>query len=125
MLFNPKVIEHTTIVRTRFPKFRDSDAIKNDCDKLRIQKGAGSRIIEHVKRIIHVDNPPQEYPGWMETRAKSRDILVNHLAGCEAVCKPPELDEVNERIAEQVEKKQASDSRLEKLEKKLARHVSS
>ncbi|XP_062506782.1 uncharacterized protein LOC134183304 [Corticium candelabrum] len=120
VLFNPAVIDHTAIVRTRFPKFLDPTAVKSDCDKLKAQKGAGRKIIEQVKEIIHVDNPPPEYPGWKETRQKSRDVLLTHLAHCEAVYKPPELDEVNERITEHAETKRAAETKLETLQNELS-----
>ncbi|XP_062506812.1 uncharacterized protein LOC134183332 [Corticium candelabrum] len=115
VLFSPAIVDHTTIVRTRFPKFLDPTAVKSDCDRLKAQKVAGKKIIEQIKEIIHVDNPPQQYPGWEETRQKSRATLLTHLDHCEAVYKPQKLDEINKRISEHVEKKQAAEIKLQTL----------
>ena len=119
VLFNPAVIDYVTIVRSKFSHFMNPSAVQTDSEKLKAQKGAARRIMPSVNKIIHVDNPPSNYMGWEETRQKSRGVLMEHLSQRDSIYKPPELEEVNERISKNVEEKSASDDAIKALELEL------
>jgi enoyl-CoA hydratase/carnithine racemase len=124
VLFDPSVIDYITLVSSKFPHFMNPDAVQTDGEKLKAQKGAARRIMPNVKTIVHVDNPPSIYEGWKETREKSRLVLMEHLSRCEHIYRPPELEEVNERISTSVEEKRAADEAAQVLviELEKARH---
>ena len=104
VLFGKEVLEHTTIVRTKFRKFQDHDAVKEDRSKLEEEGGpAASRILPHVENFLYVDNPPLQY-GGQEHRKHSREILLNHLIlNCDKSFVPPVMNEVKQRVTRHVE----------------------
>ena len=119
VLFNPAVIDYVTIVRCKFPQFMNSIAVQADCEKLKAQRGAASRIMPNVKKIIHVDNPPPHYGGWEETRRKSREVLMNHVSQCDSIYKPPQLEEITRCTSSSVEEKLASEDNVKALKVEL------
>ena len=115
VLFNPAVIDYVTIVRSKFTQFMNPSAVQTDCAKLKAQKGAAGRIMPNVKKIVHVDNPPSQYLEWKGTRQKSHGVLMDRISQCSSIYKPPQLEEVNERISNTVEEKRVSDDAVASL----------
>lgn len=115
VIFNSAILGHTTMIRSNFPKFMNPSAVRADEKSLAEQRGDAKRIISTVPKILHVDNPPSEYPGWEETRHKSWKLLMARLVLSDKVYKPPELDEVNDRISNHVNEKSAADAEVNEL----------
>ena len=121
LLFDQEIINYTTFIRCKFPKFMDPKAVADDEAKLKRQKRAGARIVPTMRKIIHVDNPPLSY-GEIgdQAREQSRKILMTHLILSDKVYKPQRLDEVNERIHNHVAEKSAADQKVIEMEKSMA-----
>ncbi|CAG8481882.1 863_t:CDS:2 [Cetraspora pellucida] len=58
IIFDQEVVNHTTIVRTRFEKFKDPEKCQEDIDSM---VGGGNKLSEIIescqRRVIYVDNP--------------------------------------------------------------------
>ncbi|XP_062506703.1 uncharacterized protein LOC134183231 [Corticium candelabrum] len=124
IIFTAQICDFTTLIRTKFQGFMRPDRVKADIDALK-KCETGRRVMSMVKKVIHIDNPTlmyqdsedPMYQGIKAIRAKSREALLTKIVLSEKVYKPPELDEVNDRITRHVEEKSAADDKIAKLEK--------
>ncbi|CAJ0844937.1 9089_t:CDS:2 [Entrophospora sp. SA101] len=117
VIFDSKVVNFTTIIRTNFPNFDDETACQKDREAMRKENSRLSNIVNSA-RIIYVDNPPMAgHPKAIELakeiREESRQILLTHLGACQTVYKPNNLGNLNQRIGNYMSDK-------EKLEKEIA-----
>jgi predicted GTPase len=85
VIFNRDALKYTTVVRTRFPKFKESEKCQRDRETLRRENPDLAHILNNVN-IIYVNNPSlqgEQIEINKKTREASRDNLINHL-----VCYP-------------------------------------
>ena len=118
VLFGPEVLEYVTLVLTKFRKFRDPEAVRLNSEELNQDEVAARTIMSCVKDIICVDNPPPEYGGSL-VRPQSQNLLLSHLIAAHKVFKPPELDQVNQRIADHLLVQRETGGRQEVLETQM------
>ncbi|KLL04521.1 MAG: hypothetical protein MRERV_20c053, partial [Mycoplasmataceae bacterium RV_VA103A] len=138
IVFDQEVVNHTTIVRTRFEKFKDLEKCQEDIDSM---VGGGNKLSEIIKscqkRVIYVDNPSlnlvsdknedkagkkereAKIENRKETRGKSREVLLEHL---EKVChkgpyQPSKLQKLSDEISVYMEQKIKKKEELEEKEK--------
>ncbi|CAG8633425.1 14222_t:CDS:1, partial [Gigaspora margarita] len=116
VIFDGKVANFTTIVRTNFPNFDDEVACQKDREAMQKENSRLSNIVNSAK-VIYVDNPPmvgrpKAVELAKEIRAESRQILLTHLGTCRNVYKPNNLGNLNQRIGNYMSDK-------EKLEKEI------
>ncbi|GBC10313.1 hypothetical protein RclHR1_09510004 [Rhizophagus clarus] len=93
LIFDSKIVEYTTIVRTKFYNFKNKYKCEEDINQMCEESKTIAKIIKSCS-VIHVDNPStniivnddddQERINYnKKIREKSRKILLNHL---EIVC---------------------------------------
>ena len=116
VIFDGKVVNFTTIVRTNFPNFDNEEDCQRDREAMRNENSKLSNIVNSAK-VIYVDNPPmigrpKAIELAKEIRAESRQILLTHLGTCQNVYKPNNLGNLNQRIGNYMSDK-------EKLEKEI------
>lgn len=129
IIFDKDITNHTTIVRTRFPSFKNLAKCQEDIDKMakefqekkdelekdlekKGKKLTTTNLSEVIKscqeRVVYVDNPPldvddeEELEFNKEDREKSREILLEHLNKISQgePYKPDKLKELSEDIAD-------------------------
>ncbi|XP_065845014.1 uncharacterized protein [Oscarella lobularis] len=117
ILFGPKVLKYTTVVRTHFRSFRDPKAVEEDISKLRKQEGPPKRILSCVgDRFLYVDNNEDRANALEE----SGSLMLKYLVlKCKDVFRPPIMDDVKKNISEHVEEQRRLAHREEELEKQL------
>src|SRR4051794_7344605 len=143
IIFDKDIAKHTTIVRTRFPEFRDKGKceedinlmakeaqekkveLEQDLEKENLTTTNLAEIIKSCNKVIHVDNPSldvddeEELEIGKEDRDKSREILLEHLnKSCqESPYRPEKLTQLSEAIAndyfEYLQKKEELEKELE------------
>jgi len=92
-----RVNEFTTLVRTNFPNFKDSQKCEEDRQSLQNEKNKDlNEIVNFCNGIIYIDNPPmpvikegddeetiedkkEEMLEVEEEREEARKIVLNHL----------------------------------------------
>ena len=80
VLFGPQVVELTTVVRTRFEKFNDPTAVREDKAVLQRKTGAAKRILSHIgDRLLYVDNNKDKRKALKE----SGSIMLKYLIGAQ------------------------------------------
>ncbi|CAI2173144.1 11931_t:CDS:2 [Funneliformis geosporum] len=142
IIFDEKITNHTTVVRTNFADFRNKESRENDINSMKeitqekkadekykkvtveIEKlnkelkSTLSEIIESCKsRVIHVDNPPSN----KKLREKSRRRILDQLQKtCQTTSyKPDKLKELSDEISDDMDKLLQSRKELESEMKKL------
>jgi energy-coupling factor transporter ATP-binding protein EcfA2 len=123
VIFDEGVINHTTIIRTRFENFRDEDKCKEDFEELR-KNDSLREIIDSCQGFVHVNNPSLNLIGSedegkdkkqrrlsriaqrKEDRVFSRRRLIENLNSSEeSFYQPSKLKNLGSEIAEIIEKK--------------------
>jgi len=115
VIFDEEIIRYTTVVRTRFSKFRKPEETAEDKRKLIEENKDIADVIRSCNKVLYINNPPidtgdedQDEVGH-KVRKLSREILLIHAYQCNEIYKPGNLDEMNERIGgymDESEKKQ-------------------
>lgn len=125
-IFDDEIVKYTTIVRTKFSNFRNDAKCKEDIQKMLDNGGELADVIRSCQgRIIHVDNPPtnvedeDEIAVNKKKRDRSQTILLTHLAKCDQVYKPANLDTLNERISNYMTKEEELQKKLDDLNEAL------
>ncbi|RIA82822.1 hypothetical protein C1645_809467 [Glomus cerebriforme] len=121
VIFDKDVLKYTTIVRTNFPSFEDTNKCGNDRAALRIENADLAHILNLVN-IIYVDNPPLEGRPKVvemnkETREESRKRLLTYLAGCQGTYRPSNIDTLDERVENYRTNEQLLKEKMKELEK--------
>ncbi|CAG8475365.1 AIG1 family-domain-containing protein [Gigaspora rosea] len=94
VIFESNIVKHTTIIRTHFTNFRNTDKCKIDRQELIEENKFLAEIINSCKGIIHIDAPPMEVDCERrlrlneEDRDASRNKLLNHLESFHGNYKP-------------------------------------
>ena len=120
VLFGPEVVELTTVVRTRFEKFNNPTAVREDKAVLQRQKGAAKRILSHIgDRLLYVENskdkPKASFEGVWEYIMQVLSVL-----NCKNVFRPPIMEDVKKTISEHVEEQKIEASEGERRAKEAA-----
>lgn len=125
-IFGEEIVKYTTIIRTKFSNFRSHAKCKEDVEKMLEKGGELADVIRSCRnRIIHVDNSPlnvedeEEINLNLKKCERSRTILLTHLAKCEDVYKPQNLDTLNERIDNYNTENEKLEKEIEKTRKKM------
>jgi GTP1/Obg family GTP-binding protein len=100
-IFDENITDYTTIVRTSFPDFEDKKECQNDINVMKKENKSLAEVIMSCNEIVHVEN----HPKLLESRSKSRVILLKRLVNCQNVYEPQNLKELNRRIGNAVMKK--------------------
>ncbi|CAG8661243.1 7723_t:CDS:1, partial [Paraglomus occultum] len=116
-IFDEKIAQYTTIVKTRFANFEDEEECEKDRQILSKVGGEVGEFINELidkrgNKIVYVDNPPVDIPGEgkrveqqkklnIETREISREVLLEKLVAYENVYKPENLDKLNKIIVKE------------------------
>jgi ABC-type dipeptide/oligopeptide/nickel transport system ATPase subunit len=119
VIFNPTIIKHTTIVKTRFPKFKESAICNEDIKSMQKENEKIAHVVTGCNKIIHVNNLTVDEEPSLKSRKDSKMRLVTHLAGCREIYKPAELDELNDKIRNYMTEKEKLAKELEELGPKL------
>ena len=120
IIFDKKVLDYTTIVRTDFPEFEDKEICSDDRAALRMENADLAHILCSVN-VIYVDNPPLKGRNALaneETRAESRNKLLDYLATCcRGNYRPSNIDTLDERVNEYKTNEQKLKDKMKELEK--------
>jgi len=125
-LFDDDITKNTTIVRTKFPYFQDSEECDKDREDLKKQKNKNiSNLINSCNKVIYVDNPSidtdyfdeEEIAVYKKIREVSRNELLKHLATYQSIYKPNNLELINRVL----EKYASGNEQLDKESKKILR----
>ncbi|PKC59018.1 hypothetical protein RhiirA1_470052 [Rhizophagus irregularis] len=93
------IIEHTTIIRTKFANFEKKNECERDKKELCRDNEIISKMVRSCRGVIYVDNPPTNIQG-VERREKSRTILLHHLkTECQRFYKFGTWDVLYDKIA--------------------------
>ncbi|CAB5369916.1 unnamed protein product [Rhizophagus irregularis] len=93
------IIEHTTIIRTKFANFEKKNECERDKKELCGENEIISKMVRSCRAVIYVDNPPTNIQG-VERREKSRTILLHHLkTACQRFYKFGTWDVLYDKIA--------------------------
>ncbi|GBC41437.1 uncharacterized protein OCT59_001594 [Rhizophagus irregularis] len=111
-ILNSDITEYTTIVRTKFGNFKIEKKRDEDKDQVIYESEAIAKVVKLCKGPIYVNNPPinitieddddkERVENNKRTRARSRNILLNHLeTACqEKYYKLTTWDELYNKIA--------------------------
>ncbi|KAF2068190.1 hypothetical protein CYY_010484 [Polysphondylium violaceum] len=120
-IFNPEIVKYTTIVKTRYPKFRNPQACQEDLDKILAEGTDEIRsIIQSCNKFIHVNNMCEDEDPVLKARKDSRTLLATHLYNnCREIYKPKELDQLNDKIVNYMTEAQKSKARIDSLQQEL------
>ncbi|CAJ0630247.1 16585_t:CDS:1 [Entrophospora sp. SA101] len=122
VIFDKDVVKYTTIVRTCFPEFNNSDKCKKDYKNMIKDDGNLSEIVQKCKKVIHVDNP--QLVGYYKdiaemSRADSREKILDHLSDCNEIYFPKNLVGINDKIGNYMTEKEKLQKEVEILKKKV------
>lgn len=129
-----EIAKFTTIVRTRFTKFKKKEECEKDKQTLISQTIELSEIINSTNGLVHVDNPSVDEDDSDEEavidrkrRGESREEVLNHLAGnCQQIYKLKKWDNINSMVEDykqRVEKGGGSEEELRVAKTKMAQGV--
>lgn len=122
-IFDSNITEYTTIVRTKFHNFRNSNKCGEDRNLLEKENRKVIKLVSSCKSIIYVDNPSLSSNDYNEEeiffnkkrRKDSRDVLLAHLANCKNVYKPENLMIIDEIFKKYVSGDEKSKDEFVKL----------
>jgi hypothetical protein len=144
IIFDQEVVNHTTIVRTRFENFEKQEKCQEDIEEMIGQGGKLAEIIKSCqKRVIYVDNPSLDLlpvenedkekkikretkiENRKKTRSTSRKLLIEYL---QKICltqtkeyKPQKLQKLSAEIFDYMQTKIESKKKLAEKEAKRKR----
>ncbi|EXX55061.1 uncharacterized protein OCT59_001978 [Rhizophagus irregularis] len=82
VLHESRILEYTTLVRTKFSRFKNSEKCREDNEELLREN---EEIVNSFKKVIYVDNPSIDTDDEEERRIngnkrdQSREIILNYL----------------------------------------------
>jgi hypothetical protein len=86
VIFEESIDDYLTIIRTKFPAFRDEQACETDRQRLKDNYPELLNRVSSIDKIVYVDNLPlSSGQAEIEARQLSRERLLNHLASCQNV----------------------------------------
>ncbi|CAG8514140.1 8515_t:CDS:1 [Ambispora leptoticha] len=120
VFFAEDIGKYTTIVRTKFPGFRNHSKCKEDEERMVAENENVAEIIRSCHKFIHVNNLTEEEELQLTSRIECRDILIKHLIhNCKDIYKPKNLDELNERIEDHMTFKKLMREEVYDIKEKL------
>ena len=105
VIFQPDVIDYTTIVRTHADNCNKPGWVAKDLDRLCAGDDDVANLCKALRskgRIFHVCNPNEDsgVPTWYERRQETHDRLLTHLIfTCTVLYMPPQIQAMHERVA--------------------------
>lgn len=140
VLFDEEVFEHTTIVRSGFPRFSNVDECNDDFKALKGESQDSFPIISKMTRdnVIYVNNPSidtddkNEYNVALKNREASRKILLKHLGERSEIYRPKNIDNLGKKVEEHIKEKNVKEeenskeiqrlkSKMEEIEEQINR----
>lgn len=102
VIFDNRVNEYTSIVRTNFPEFENETKCEEDRERFRSENPELARIF-NASKIIYVNNPPlvgrpANIEINKEIRDESRNRLITYLGKFQTIYQPGNLNTLNQRI---------------------------
>ncbi|CAI2165559.1 16652_t:CDS:1 [Funneliformis geosporum] len=119
VIFDEDVYEFTTIVRTRFPSFRDDLACDEDYARIINENEQVFDIVESCNKIIHVNNMTVIEDPDQNSRFDSREKLLSHLINCQRIYRPKNLTELNEKTKENMEEREILQQTLIQINERI------
>ncbi|KAF2077769.1 hypothetical protein CYY_000890 [Polysphondylium violaceum] len=119
VIFNPQIVKNTTIIRTRFPKFRNPEACQTDINLMASETPQMASVVRGCNKIIHVNNLTEDEDPDLISRKDSRTRLLTHLFTCRDVYRPKELDELNHKIENYMTEAEKSEAKIAEITKIL------
>jgi septin family protein len=116
-IFDEKINEYITIVRTGFEDFCEFEECEKDRKELMEINQETKKIVESCNGIVYINNPsPKVYKEkGKELYRESRKRLLSHLSQLYTNYKPKELAQLNEKVNEYLEEKEEIQKQLEEL----------
>ncbi|KLL02912.1 MAG: hypothetical protein MRERV_62c002, partial [Mycoplasmataceae bacterium RV_VA103A] len=128
--FNEDVTNFTTIVRTKFLKFKNPEACRKDIEEI---DGKFAEVIKSCNEsVVHVNNPSldvddeDELELGKKKRKESREKLLNHLASCNDVYShelPNISDAELQRVEELKEKLSDTIKEIKRADKEIKNRI--
>src|SRR5207244_757587 len=100
VIFGDQIVEHTTIVRTRFPEFENEEVCTEQKKAIGENKEI-AKLINECNGVVFVDNPPTKgrYADIaIQSRNESRKRLLVHLMSYCGCYRPLGVKELNHRV---------------------------
>jgi hypothetical protein len=120
VFFADNIGDYTTVVRTKFPSFRNPEKCRKDKEMMMSQNEDVGAILRSCRRLIHVNNLTEEEDPELKARAECRTILRRYLKhNCHDVYRPKNLDEMNDRIRDHMTEKERIRKEMDDLKGKL------
>jgi len=123
VIFNQEIVKHTTIVRTKFSKFRNSDFCNTDKTLMANENQEMRMIINNCNKVLHVNNLSEDDDPSLNARTDSRIKLLTHLHTCREIYRPKELDQLNDKIANYMTDAERAQAKLDEIAKQLQESV--
>jgi hypothetical protein len=99
VFFGEDIGKYTTIVRTKFPGFRDPEKRRKNKEMMMSQNEDVATILRSCRRLIHVNHLTEIEDFKQRARNDCRAYLRNYLSSnCQHICQPRNLSEMYERI---------------------------
>lgn len=111
-VFDADIAKHTTIVRTHFPRFENSQRCESEKQKMLKSNEGFREVIENCKKVLCIDNPSVDVEDLIEknenttTRNKSRHKLIKHLEN---------ISQDKEEIQKQLDEKEREEKIVQDL----------
>ena len=122
VLFDDRIVQYTTIVRTNFRHFSDFERCNRDTEALKNSSNYEvSEIFKRVFQIVHIDIPPPDQYGSDTARQMSRSKMLVALQRISPyVYKPSNLDRINARIEDFCSREDELDEQMQLLAQREA-----
>jgi energy-coupling factor transporter ATP-binding protein EcfA2 len=126
VIFDEKMTNYTTIVRTGFAKFENEEKCEEDRKKLSRGDLKISELVKSCNKVIYVDNPSINTEDAerdtinIKTREKSRKKLLKYLVNDCGSYRPISFEELIERISDYMTEKEKLEKQLENNTEKIA-----
>jgi len=119
-LFDNNVTKYTTIIRTKFPSFKNVEKCNLDIEKMKNENDDNLNILKNCNRILYMNNLTIEEEPNQESRKYGHNLLLTHLYNCREIYKPYNLDELNNRIGNYMTEKELKEKEIKDLKEQLA-----
>ncbi|CAB5376194.1 unnamed protein product [Rhizophagus irregularis] len=113
------IIEHTTIIRTKFANFEKKSECERDKEELCRENEIISKMVGSCRGVIYVDNPPTNIQD-VERREKPRTILLHHLkTACQGFYKLGTWDVLYDKITSYMKESEITSTVKDRIAKEV------
>lgn len=126
VVLRPEVANFTTIVQTKFAKFRNAEQCLQAEAKMKDPSSAVKPevldIYRSVAKVVFVNNPNpnDDIPNWEELRSDSRTRILARLELCDKVFLPDDLKDINQRVGDFVDRDKKAAEQMAALQSQIA-----